>query len=292
MSHKLLELARKRAVIFDGAMGTMLMAAGLKAGETPERWNVERPDLIREIHRRYYEAGSDSVHTNTFGGTRIKLADIGLGDQMGLLNRAAAENARAVCPPGKFVAGDLGPTGKMLQPLGALSVEQAEAGFRDQAGELLAGGVDFISIETMISLEESLAAVRGAKTAGATMIVAATTYQKTPNGFFTMMGESVPQCASALEAAGAGVIAANCTLGSGDMVALTRELRAATEKPILIQPNAGKPVLKAGVTHFEQSPDAFARDILEIRNAGADMVGGCCGTTADFIRAVAAILAA
>jgi len=285
--HAILELAKKKTVIFDGGMGTMLMAAGLKAGESPELWNIEKPSLVTDIHRKYYEAGSDVVHTNTFGGNTIKLGERGLADKMETINVEAARLAREACPAGKFVAGDIGPTGKLLKPLGDLVLEEAEEGFFRQAQALLKGGVDLISIETMFSLEEALAALRAAKRLGDVLVIAALTFNRTKKGFFTMMGEGVKQAVSAFEAAGADVIASNCSLGSRDMIDLTKELRAATRKPILIQPNAGKPVTQKGVTSYQQTPAEFARDGKEIKDSGADMIGGCCGTNPEFIRALA-----
>jgi 5-methyltetrahydrofolate--homocysteine methyltransferase len=284
--HAILELAKKRAVIFDGAMGTMLMAAGLKAGETPELWNIEKPSLVTEIHREYYEAGSDVVHTNTFGGNAIKLADRGLSDRMEAINVEAAKLAREACPAGKSVAGDIGPTGKLLEPLGDLVIEEAEEAFYRQAQALIKGGADLISIETMFSLEEALAALRAAKRLGQAPVIAALTFNRTKKGFFTMMGEGVNQAVPAFEGAGADVIATNCSLGSRDMIDLTKELRAATRKPILVQPNAGKPLTQKGVTSYLQTPAEFAKDGMEIRNSGADMIGGCCGTNPEFIRAL------
>ncbi len=282
----ILDLAKKKTVIFDGAMGTMLMAAGLKSGETPELWNIEKPSLVTEIHRKYYEAGSDVVHTNTFGGNAIKLAERGLSDRMEAINVEAAKHAREACPAGKFVAGDIGPTGKLIKPLGDLVIEEAEEAFFRQAQALLKGGVDLISIETMFSLEEALAALRAAKRLGEAPVIAALTFNRTKKGFFTMMGEGVNQAVSAFEGAGADVIATNCSLGSRDMIDLTKELRAATRKPILVQPNAGKPLTQKGVTSYLQTPVEFAQDGKEIRNSGANMIGGCCGTSPEFIRAL------
>jgi len=286
----ILDLAKKKTVVFDGAMGTMLMAAGLKAGESPELWNIEKPSLVTDIHRRYYEAGSDAVHTNTFGGNAIKLADRGLSDRMETINVEAAKLAREACPAGKFVAGDIGPTGKLIKPLGDMVLEEAEETFFRQAQALIKGGVDLISIETMFSLEEALAALRASKRLGKVPVIAALTFNRTKKGFFTMMGEGVNQAVSAFEQAGADVIATNCSLGSRDMIDLTKELRAATRKPILVQPNAGKPVTQKGVTSYQQTPAEFAKDGMEIKNSGADMIGGCCGTNPEFIRALAEAL--
>lgn len=286
MKPTILELAETRTVIFDGAMGTMLMASGLQAGEVPERLNIDRPGQVMGIHRLYYDAGADVVHTNTFGGNPIKLSDRGLAGQASLLNREAARIASEVRPDGKYVAGDIGPTGKMMAPLGEVTREEMEEAFRIQAEALLEGGVDLISIETMFSLDEALAAVTGARRAGAGIIAAATTYQRTKRGFFTVMGESPARCAAAFKDAGVDVIATNCTLGSGEMIELTRELRASVDRPLLVQPNAGKPVTRKGETRYEQEPDEFARDCLAVAGAGASMLGGCCGTDDRFIRAM------
>lgn len=291
MMHAILELAEKKTVIFDGAMGTMLIAAGLKAGDSPELWNLEKPSVIMNIHRKYYEAGSDVVHTNTFGGNAIKLADKGLSDKTESINMEAASLAREACPGGKFVAGDIGPTGRLVKPLGDLVIEEAEEAFFQQAQALVKGGVDLISIETMFSLDEALAALRAVKRLGRVPVIAALTFNRTKKGFFTVMGEGVNQAVSAFEGAGADVIASNCTLGSRDMIDLTKDLRAVTTKPILIQPNAGKPVTQKGVTTYQQTPAEFAEDGRRIKDAGANMIGGCCGTDPDFIKELVRALA-
>jgi 5-methyltetrahydrofolate--homocysteine methyltransferase len=184
----------------------------------------------------------------------------------------------------------MGPTGKLLKPFGDGTPEALEECFREQARALVKGGVDFISIETIFSLQEALAAVRGAKAIGNVLVIVSMTYNRTRKGFFTIMGESVKQCVAALEQAGADVIGSNCTLGSRDMIDLTKEIKAATKKPILIQPNAGKPVTRKGVTTYEQQPAEFARDGKRIKEAGAEMIGGCCGTNADFISELARAL--
>ncbi|MBW2443498.1 MAG: homocysteine S-methyltransferase family protein [Deltaproteobacteria bacterium] len=291
MSNPILEIVKDRPLLFDGAMGTMLMKAGKVALKTPILLNLDEPDLVTDIHRQYYAAGADVAITNTFGGSPLKLVADGLEEQMAALNRAAVKLARQACPDGKYVGGDIGPSGKMLKPLGDAAPEDVQASFFSQAEVLIEGGVDLIIIETMFSLEEALAAVRGVKKAGDILLLASMTYTKTPNGFFTMMGETVSQCTAALEEAGADMTGANCTLNSTDTIDLTKELRAATDRPILIQPNAGKPVTSEGVTYYEQTPAEFAADARKIHAAGADMIGGCCGTTPEFIKAVKELLA-
>jgi 5-methyltetrahydrofolate--homocysteine methyltransferase len=291
MTHRLLEILKSKTVIFDGGMGSMLIARGLGPGESPETWNLEKPDAVAEVQRLYYEAGSDVVHTNSFGASPVKLADCGLADQVDRINRRAAEISKSVCPAGKLVAGDLGPTGKFLKPLGDLDPRDAEHSYQRQAEALLAGGADLISIETMYSLEETLAALRAAKALGNVFVIASLTYNRTPKGFFTMMGDGVAQAVRELEDAGADAIGSNCSLGSADMIELTAAIRAATHKPILIQPNAGKPLAMDDSVVYQQTAAEFAADGLRIRAAGADMIGGCCGTTPDFIRELAKAIA-
>ena len=287
MRHRLLEILKSKTVIFDGGMGSMLIARGLGPGESPESWNLEKPEAVAEVQRLYYEAGADVVHTNSFGASPVKLADRGLGDQAEQINRRAAEITKSVCPAGKLVAGDMGPTGKFLKPLGDLDPRDAEDSYRRQAETLLTGGADLISIETMFSLEETLAAVRAVKSLGNVLVIASLTYNRTKNGFFTMMGDGVVKAVKALEDAGADAIGSNCSLGSAEMIELTAAIRAATHQPVLIQPNAGKPLAVDDAVVYQQTPAEFAADGLRIKAAGADMIGGCCGTTPNFIRELA-----
>ncbi len=288
--HLFMRLVKDRIVFFDGAMGTMLLEAGLKPGAVPEMWNLENPDLIADIHRQYFDAGADVVHTNTFGGSTLKLSIKGHADQMEAINLAAVQLARRVCPENAFVAGDIGPTGKMLKPMGEATFETLEESFFLQASALIKGGADIISIETMFSLDEAIAALKGAKRAGNIPVIAGITYNKTPNGFFTMMGETIEQCAATLVESGADAVASNCTLGSNDIIELTRELRKATTKPILIQPNAGNPISKDDIIIYKQTPLEFADDIKRVVDEGADMVGGCCGTNAAFVKEIVRIV--
>ena len=286
MISPLLEKLKEKVILFDGAMGTMLMKAGQDPIKTPILLNLDEPDLVADIHKQYYVAGADVVISNTFGGSPLKLAADGLEGKLVELNREAVRLTRRSCPDGKFVAGDIGPSGKMLKPLGDVAPEEMQESFFAQAGVLIEAGVDLITIETMYSLDEALDAVQGVRKAGDILLLASMTYSKTKNGFFTVMGENISQCVSALEGAGVNMMGANCTLNSTDTIGLTKELRAATGRPILIQPNAGKPVTSKGLTYYEQTPAEFAKDAKKIQKAGADMIGGCCGTTPEFIQAV------
>jgi 5-methyltetrahydrofolate--homocysteine methyltransferase len=280
----LLDLVKQRVVLFDGAMGTMLIAQGLSRGVAPEKWNIERPEVVEEIHQAYFSAGSDVVQTNTFGGNRFKLRDKQLEDDLVKVNQTAVKLAREVCPPGKFIAGDVGPSGKLMAPFGPHDVREMEAVFKEQGRILVEAGVDLISIETMFSLEEALAALRAIKGITDLPIFVSLTFDLKPKGFFTLMGETPEECVKALEENGADVLGSNCQLGSREMVDLIRELRRWTNVPVIAQPNAGSPVVRGGETVYEQSPPEFANDILRIVDAGAHVVGGCCGTTPRFIQ--------
>ena len=281
---ELLEKLKEKTLILDGAIGTMLMDSGHASTKSPILLNLEQPDFVADVHRRYFDAGSDIVIANTFGGNPLKLNAEGLETQLEQLNRKGAELTQSVCPVGSFVAGDIGPCGKMLKPLGDLTPEDMQENFYRQAKVLIDAGVDLIAIETMYSLDEALAAVQAVKEAGEIPILASLTFNQNPKGYFTMMGEGVARCAGALEEAGVDIIGANCTLNSADMIDLTAELRASTGKPLVIQPNAGQPIVRDGNTYYEQSPIEFAADAKKIKAAGADMIGGCCGTTPEFIR--------
>jgi 5-methyltetrahydrofolate--homocysteine methyltransferase len=282
MKQGFLEKAKERTLIFDGAMGSLLMES-VPPGEDPLLSNINQPEIVGDIHRKYIKAGADVVTTNTFGGNTIKLRSMEMEDQFEVLNRTAVNIAKGVCPPDGFVAGDLGPTGQFIKPLGDVSEAEMIDAYFQQVEILVKGGADLIIIETMFSLDECLAALKGAKQSGEVPVVASITYSKTKNGFYTMMGEGVAQVVSALETGGADVIATNCSLGSKDMIALTKEIKKVAQKPILIQPNAGQPVTQNGTTYYKQTPIDFVKDALKIKAAGGDMIGGCCGTTPEFI---------
>jgi len=286
--HAFLKLSDKRVICFDGAMGTMLLEAGLPPGGVPEMWNLDQPDVVKSVHQKYFDAGADVVHTNTFGGSALKLEVKGYAQKMRAINTRAVEIAKSVCPKGGFVAGDIGPTGTMLPPMGDATIEMWEQAFGDQAGALIDAGADIISIETMFSLDEATTALKSAKKVADIPVIAGITFNQTQAGYYTMMGETVEQCVAVLVDNGADVIASNCTLGSGDYIELTRQICQASDKPVLIQPNAGKPVQNDDITTYEQSPSEFVRDMQQVIGAGVRMVGGCCGTTADFIRELSA----
>jgi len=274
--------------LFDGAMGSTLISLGLPEGECPESWNLTHPEVISDIHQKYLEAGADVIQTNTFGANRLRLASFGYNNRVEEINIRAVEIAKKVCPKDKFVAGDIGPCGDFLEPMGKFSIEELEKSFLEQAKALAPpkGGVDFFSIETMCDLREAMIATEAIKTVSDLPIFVSMTFDKKPKGYFTIMGNTISECATNLKKAGADVIGANCTLGSAEMIGLVEELRKGTDLPIIIQPNAGKPELIGGKLVYRQDPESFAEDIRKTVNAGANFVGGCCGTTHEFIREI------
>jgi methionine synthase I (cobalamin-dependent) len=281
-----LDLIKKRTVLFDGAMGTTLIANGLMAGESPEGWNLSHSEVIAGIHEAYAQVGVDVLQTNTLGGTGMKLKLAGLGDKTQQVNVQAVRLARQACPEHCYVAGDIGPTGQFLPPVGNTSPEDMAAAFREQAGFLAAEGADLFIIETFYDLQEILLAITAARSVADLPVVATLSFERKPKGFATIMGNSVPDAAELMAAAGADVVGTNCNLGSADMADFTPLWRQATELPILIQPNAGQPLVVNGQLTYQQKPSAFAEDIVRIVKAGADAVGGCCGTTPEWLKLI------
>jgi 5-methyltetrahydrofolate--homocysteine methyltransferase len=290
MKKSILEILKDRRVLFDGAVGTMLMDKGLPMGEPPEKWNLEHPEIVKQVHSAYFEAGSDVVQTNTFGGNRAKLSTKELDKDVRKINQVAAKLASEVAPKDKYVAGDIGPTGKFIKPLGDMTLDELAEVFAEQAAALAEGGADLISIETMYDLREAVAALKAAKKVTNLPVFAAITFNKGPNGFFTIMGNEVSTSMKVLEDEGADVVGSNCTLGSSDMLELAKLMRKGTNLPIIVQPNAGQPILKEGKTVYEQKPEDFAKDMRKMLELGCNVVGGCCGTNPAFIKAMSGVV--
>jgi 5-methyltetrahydrofolate--homocysteine methyltransferase len=285
------QLLRERVVLFDGGLGTELLREGIFKGTCPEWWNVDRPEIVQAIHRRYFEAGSDVVSTNSFGGSPIKLAEYGLESRCRELNLAAARNALAVRPEGKFVAGSIGPTGKFLKPTGPLEEEDMARAFAVQADALSEGGVDFLLVETMYDLREALSALRGARGVSSLPVFVTMTFGPTPRGYFTIVGNSVRQCVQELEKYGVPVVGANCSLDSAAMVGVVKEMRKETSLPLLVQANAGQPsITDEGTVVYSQDMEDYLRHIPLLIAEGANLIGGCCGTDPEYIRRMAALV--
>ncbi len=264
-------------------MGSLLINQGLEPGIPPEYWNVSHPENIQKIHLDYFNAGSDAVLTNTFGGSGMKLSAHKHGNSVEKYNQKAVELVKEICPDDRYIAGDIGPSGAFLPPVGNVTIDDFYENFLEQAGFLAAAGVDFFFIETMVDLKEAEAAVKAAKNVSNIPIFASITYQKTKRGFFTIMGNSVIDCVKTLEKAGADVIGANCTIGSDEMIDLISLISNETNLPISAKPNAGKPQLHEGKTVYPTSAEEFSVDLHQMVKGGARVIGGCCGTSPEFI---------
>lgn len=273
-------------LVGDGAMGTMLMREGLKAGECPEMINIEKPQIMEMIARLYLEAGADIIQTNTFGGSPLKLAQYSLDDKTEEINTAAATAARRVAGNRAYVSASCGPCGRLLKPYGDTDPEKIYKGFERQIGALVNAGVDMICIETMTDLKEATLAIKAAKSVSQAVPVAATmTFDPTPNGFFTIMGTGIEQAAVGLADAGADIVGSNCGNGIENMIKIAEGFKKYTSLPILIQPNAGLPVVKGENIVYPETPEFMAEGCEKLLKIGVNIIGGCCGTTPDHIAA-------
>jgi 5-methyltetrahydrofolate--homocysteine methyltransferase len=290
---ELLDRVREAVLVADGAMGTQLQLAGLALGGGGEAWNVAHPDRVLAIHQAYLSAGSDIILTNTFGASRWTLARHGLADRLEELNRAAAVLAREAAGPERVVLGDVGPTGELLEPLGAMTRDALKDDATARCRALLGAGADGIILETLTAADEAAIAVEAALEAGARCVIASFAFDKRPNGRVrTMMGLSPAEAGALARASGAAMVGANCGthLAIADYAMLTAELSAAAALPVVIQPNAGQPRLEGACAVYDMSGDAFAEGMRAVLSAGAAVVGGCCGTGPEHIRALRALV--
>ncbi len=282
-------------VVFDGGYGTALFAAGLLNGACPELWNDTRADVVRDIHKGYFDAGSDFVETNTFGATRLKLNEYQLGNRTRELNEKGARLARSVRPPGGWVAGSIGPTSRLpveYEPLGDTSDEQYVETFKEQAAALAEGGVDLFAVETMMFPQEATAAIRACKAVTDLPVMATMffQYEEIHDRDRTMWGESPADVARSLLGAGADIVGMNCGRGPDRAIVIIREMRAITDAPLIAYPNAGLPITKGDQTTYELGPEAMAKDYPALLDAGCNIVGACCGSGPDHIRLIAEVV--
>jgi 5-methyltetrahydrofolate--homocysteine methyltransferase len=281
-------LEQDGVIIADGATGTTLQAAGLPAGTPPELWDLERPEIIRELHRSYIEAGAQLILTNTFGGSRPRLEKAGLGDKVQEINRAAARLAKEVAGEQALVLGDIGPSGEMMAPLGTLTVEEARRAFAEQAAALAEGGADAILVETMSDLGEARAAVEGAREATALPILCTMSFDTHGR---TMMGVRPEQAVAELWPLGLAAVGANCGRTLSENLEAIRAMRQALPEAVLMaKPNAGLPHLDGGDLVYDVTPEVMAEYAVRFAEQGVKILGGCCGSTPAHIAAIAAAL--
>jgi 5-methyltetrahydrofolate--homocysteine methyltransferase len=286
----LLDALEERPLLGDGAMGTQLMIAGLEQGNCGEAWNLTHPERVLAIHRRYVEAGSDCLLTNTFGGSRIMLNRHAHADDVVAINTAAVALARdAFVGRDGYVIGDIGPFGGLMEPYGEFTETQVLDAFREQAKALVAAGADAIIIETQTSLEELGLALAAAREAGAACVIGSMAYDVTLDGstFRTMMGVDPERAAAFMRDHGADIVALNC----GTRMDMARARQAVcryvqvTDLPIMVQPNAGQPKLVDMKVVYDETPEEMVTGVGPLLEAGARIIGGCCGSTPDHIRA-------
>ena len=280
-------LKQEDIVLLDGAMGTQLDELGLPMSGGV---NLSHPEQLMKVHKAYLKSGAQILITNTLTMNRPFIEAHDLGIDVREVNLAGAKLAIAAGDE-HFVVGDISSTGILLDPFGELTSDKAFEGFREQAQSLAEGGVDGFLVETMYDLKESLLAVRACKEVSDLPIIATIAFNSPKNGGRTIMGDSAIECARQLENAGASVVGANCgDLSPAQIADVIAAMRSATDLPLLAQPNAGKPEMLEGETVFRMEAEEFAAGISKCIEAGASMVGGCCGTTPEHIQAVSANL--
>ena len=287
ISHPLLErIESEETLISDGGIGTYLQSHGLEAGGDPEEFNITNPETVKLMAKEYYDAGSDIVLTNTFGGTIFRQKHYGLDHKVHELNEQAALIAKSQTPEGKFVLGSVGPTGQFLEPYGDISEKDMYEGFKQQILALEAGGVDGIILETMTALEEASIAIKAALENTNLLIAATMTFDKGPRGFFTMMGITPEDAAIELSNAGAHIVGSNCGNGIDNMIEIAQRMRDSTDIPLIIHSNAGIPSMKSGNIIYPETPEYMAERFMKLKDIGINIIGGCCGTSPSHIKAI------
>ena len=278
------KLINSRIVFLDGAVGTFLIDAGLKPGQAPEEFNLDNPEAVLQAHRGFVEAGADIILTNTFGGTSIKLAEFGLEDKTGEINRAGAEIARKAAEgTSVLVAGSIGPCGKYLPPIGSLDFDDAVTTFREQTLILMDGGVDLMVVETMSDIREMRACLIGIREVYDGPVIAHMTYS---DGFNTITGTGPETAAVIMEALDVDVIGVNCSTGPREMLPIVEKLAKSTHLPISVEPNAGMPRVISGVTSYPEPPEVLAEYAVKFAEAGANIIGACCGSKPEHLIAM------
>ena len=283
----ILEKVHKEGLIFDGAMGSILIRKGITGSEAPELWNFQHPDIIMDIHRAYYDAGADVASANTYGASAIQLKKMGVAQSVETVNRTGVRIARKVCGKGQYVAGELGSLGDLLTPMGSVSFDEAVDCFAQQAGFLEDEGVDVFLIETIFDINIALAAIKAVRSVSQKPVFCSLTFKKMKKGFFTIFGSTPEDSMKSLVAAGASAVGANCSMGSRTMIDLAGEIKKSVDVPVIIMPNAGLPqISKDGVVLYPEDEIFFADSVKKIKGFGVEIVGGCCGTTPEYIKQI------
>lgn len=272
-------LAAGDVLLGDGAWGSVLMERGLKPGACPERLVLTRPEIVAQLAREYLAAGADLIMTNTFGASPLKLQDYGLGAEAAAINRQAVSLLRRLTGGRTPIIGSVGPTGRLLKPVGDTDPDAVARAFSVQIDALIDAGVDAVCVETMVDIEEAKLAIAAARGGPRHLPIFATmTFEETPHGPHTIMGVSVAEAARQLARAGAQVVGANCGLGMGPMLEVARIFKRETTLPLMFQANAGKPVWQAGRWTYPETPEGFAEAAKSLLETGIAIIGGCCGT--------------
>ena len=281
------EVKSGKILVSDGAWGTFLQKKGLQPGECPELWCVDRPEDVLDVAKNYIEAGADMVESDSFGGSSFKLEHYGLADRSAEINEAAAKISREAAGDNNWVIASIGPTGKILM-MGDVTEEELYESFKEQAIAFEKGGADAACIETMSAIDEAVIAVKAVKENTSLETICTFTFEKTVNDDYrTMMGVSPTDMATALVEAGTDIIGTNCGNGIERMIDIVKEIRTiAPDTPILVHANAGAPVLVDGADTFPESPEDMKRQVPALVAAGANIIGGCCGTTPAHIKAM------
>jgi 5-methyltetrahydrofolate--homocysteine methyltransferase len=277
-------LQRKKVWVFDGAMGTMLQKHGWQIGECPEAYNLSKPEIVFEIHRSYVNAGSDIIQSNTFGANLLRLKMFGLESKTIEINKRGIEIARNAAGTDVIVAASLGPLGELIKPLSETTREQAFDSFREQAKGMTEA--DFINIETMQSLDEAEIALNAVRSVCNIPISISVTFQKTPRGYFTMMGETTKSFVDRFSNQDVQILGSNCGEGFLQMFEVLSEMKPLTNIPLLAKANAGLPVWKEGEEVYTEEPDFIRDKVNRLFELGVKIVGGCCGTTPEHIHEI------
>jgi len=284
----LLDRIKTTGLLFDGAIGTELQRKGLPFGTPPDLWNLENPDAVREMHAAYVDAGSDVVVTNTFNANPVRFAEYKSDQSWEAVTRRGVELAKQAVSGRALVAGEIGPSGLLLEPVGPGKPADIERSFAAQAKLIEDEGVDLFIAETFFSLQEILLVARAFRSVSPRPFILSMTFEKKRRGYFTIMGDRIDRALQALADTGAIAVGANCTLGSADMIELAAQARQAVSIPMIIQPNAGQPQVTPEGTIYNEDPESFAANIARIRELGVEIVGGCCGTQPATIGAIRA----